>query len=76
MFSCIQEAGVKIKSTRCAFLKEKVKYLGHIVSEEEVAAGPEKTAKVKTWPVTSVKEIQQFLELATTTINSFIILHP
>ena len=49
---------------QCAFLKEKVKYLVHIVSKGE-AADPEKTAKVKTWPVpSSVKEVQQFLRLA------------
>ena len=48
VFSRIQEAGLKIKPTKCAFLKEKVKYLGHIVSKEGVAADLEKTAKVKT----------------------------
>lgn len=65
VFSRIQKARLKIKPTKCAFFKEKVKYLGHIVSKEGVAADPEKTVKVKTWPVpSSVKEVQQFLGLA------------
>ena len=72
VFSRIQEAGLKIKPTKCAFLKEKVKYLGHIVSKEGVAADPEKTAKVKTWPVpSSVKEVQQFLGKLTEKNSSF-----
>ena len=65
VFSRIRDAGLKIKPEKCSFLKEKVKYLGHIVSNEGIAADPEKTATVKTWPTpTSTKEVQQFLGLA------------
>ena len=65
VFSRIRDAGLKIKPEKCSFLKEKVKYLGHIVSKEGIAADPEKTATVKTWPTpTSTKEVQQFLGLA------------
>eukprot|EP00731_Ephydatia_muelleri_P039115 Em1119g1a len=49
VFSRIRDAGLKIKPEKCSFLKEKVKYLGHIVSKEGIAADPEKTATVKTW---------------------------
>ncbi|KAL5475730.1 hypothetical protein EMCRGX_G025580 [Ephydatia muelleri] len=65
VFSRIHDAGLKIKPEKCSFLKEKVKYLGHIVSKEGIAADPEKTATVKAWPTpTSTKEVQQFLGLA------------
>ena len=65
VFSRIRDAGLKIKPEQCSFLKEKVKYLSHIVSKEGIAADPEKTATVKTWPTpTSTKEVQQFLGLA------------
>ena len=65
VFSRIRDAGLKIKPEKCSFLKEKVKYLGHIVSKEGIAADPEKTATVKTWPTpTRTKEVQQFLGLA------------
>ena len=49
VFSRIRDAGLKIKPEKCSFLKEKVKYLGHIVFKEGIAADPEKTATVKTW---------------------------
>ena len=65
VFSRIRDAGLKIKPEKCSFLKEKVKYLGHIVSKEGITADPEKTATLKTWPTpTSTKEVQQFLGLA------------
>eukprot|EP00731_Ephydatia_muelleri_P022408 Em0014g999a len=41
-FSRIRDAGLKIKPEKCSFLKEIVKYLGHIVSKEGIAADPEK----------------------------------
>ena len=44
VFSRICDAGLKIKREKCSFLKEKVKYLSHIVSKEGIAADPEKTA--------------------------------
>ena len=40
VFSRIRDAGLKIKPEKCSFLKEKVKYLGHIVSKEGIAADP------------------------------------
>eukprot|EP00731_Ephydatia_muelleri_P031170 Em0022g684a len=44
---------------------EEVRYLGHIVSKDGIAADPEKTAKVQHWPIpASTKEVQQFLGLA------------
>ena len=65
VFSPIRDAGLKIKPEKRSFLKKKVKYHGHIVSKEGIAADPEKTATVKTWPTpTSTKEVQQFLGLA------------
>ena len=55
----IKEAGLKLKPSKCSFFQEKVKYLGHIVSKDGVAADPEKIEKVKQWPVPhSVKSAQ------------------
>ena len=58
VFRRIREAGLKIKPDKCFFLKDKVKYLGHIVSKEGIEADPEKTSKVKYWRLpTTVKEV-------------------
>ena len=47
------------------FLRESVRYLGHIVSKDGTEADPDKTTKVKQWPVPkTVKEVQQFLGFA------------
>ena len=62
----LREAGLRLKPSKCALLQESVSYLGHIVSRKGIATDPEKTEKVSCWPTpTSVKEIQQFLGLAT-----------
>ncbi len=50
---------------KCAFYKESIKWLGHIISEKGVAVDTRKTQAVQDWPVpTSVKELQSFLGLA------------
>ena len=61
----LQESGLRLKPTKCAFFKKEVKYLGHIISRNGVATDPDKTAKVASWPVpTSKREVQQFVGFA------------
>ena len=43
----ICEAGLKLKSPKCAFFKQKVAYLGHIVTNKGVAVDPVKVEKVR-----------------------------
>ena len=65
VFQRIQEAGLKLKPRKCAFLQDQVCYLGHVVSREGIATDPEKIRKVETWPVpTSAWEVQRFLGFA------------
>ena len=65
VFQYIQEAGLKLKPRKCAFLQDQVCYLGHVVSREGIATDPEKIKKVETWPVpTSAREVQRFLGFA------------
>ena len=43
----LREAGLKLKPGKCEMLRKRVKYLGHIVSEQGVATDPEKVKTVE-----------------------------
>ena len=65
VFDRIRTAGLKLKLTKCQFLKKEVKFLGHVVSSQGIKTDPEKIETVKTWPIPlDVKELQSFLGLA------------
>ena len=52
-------------TSKCAFFRQEVQYLGHVISREGVAADPRKIEKVANWPEpTSTREVQQFLGFA------------
>lgn len=59
-----RSAGLKIKPSKCQFLKDQVKYLGHILSREGVRPDPEKLSCVRDYPAPrNAKEVRQFLGL-------------
>ena len=59
----LQEAGLKLKPSKCKFLhKQLMKYLGHVVSAGGVECDPDLTKDILTWKSpTNVKEVQRFL---------------
>ena len=61
----LREAGLKLKPSKCKWCQKSVTFLGHIASEEGIAADPSKTAVVAGWPPPqSKRKMQQFLGLA------------
>ena len=42
VFKKLAQAGLKLKPSKCEFFKRRIKYLGHIVSEEGVSTDPKK----------------------------------
>lgn len=65
VFDRIQAAGLKLKPTKCQFLKREVTFLGHVVSGDGIRTNPEKVKAVETWPTPlDVKELHSFLGLA------------
>ena len=65
VFQRLREAGLRLKPAKCAFFRQEVQYLGHIISREGVATDPEKVRKVAAWPVPkSKRETQQFIGFA------------
>ena len=63
--SRLENAGLKMKASKCEFCCSEVKYLGHLVTREGVKANPEKISKIKEWnlPDTS-EELEAFVGLA------------
>ena len=59
------ECGLKLAPQKCEFFKRKVKYVGHVVSEQGIEADPEKVDKIKHWPTpTNPEQVRQFLGFA------------
>ena len=64
VFSCLREAGLKMKHSKCDFFKSEIHYLGHLISPEGIGPLPNKLDSIKHMPVpNSAKEITQFLGL-------------
>ncbi|MES9884855.1 MAG: reverse transcriptase domain-containing protein [Sedimenticola sp.] len=65
VFATIQKANVKLRASKCEFMKEKMKYLGHIFTKDGVQADDSKTDLIRNYKrPTTIKELKQFLGLA------------
>ena len=59
-----KDANLKINQIRREFFREKVHFLGHMVSREGIQADPEKTSTVNKYPVPkNATEVKRFLGL-------------
>lgn len=62
VLSRLQAENLKAKLDKCAFFREEVKFLGHIISAQGVVTDPGKTEAVARWPRPStVSELRTFL---------------
>ena len=60
----IKEAGLKISPRKCQIFRDKVEFLGHIVSGDGVATDPKKISAVQDWKTPRcVKEVRSFMGL-------------
>lgn len=65
IFDRLREHGLKLKPSKCQFVRKEVNYLGHLVSADGIRTDPEKISRVKEWPrPTDRKEVLQFLGFA------------
>ena len=64
IFERLCEASLKLKSSKCSFMKMHIEYLGHLISEKGIELMPDKLLAIKEMPVPrNPKEIKQFLGL-------------
>ena len=62
VFRRLKECGLKLKPSKCEFLKRECHYLGHVVSADGISTDPDKVSAVQNWRTpTSIKDVQQFL---------------
>ena len=52
------------KLSKCDFYKDKIHYLGHIISEEGISVDPEKIEAIMNWPTPrNVTDVRYFMVL-------------
>ena len=62
VFSRLRVAGLKLKPNKCAFFKDRIAYLGHIVSKEGIEVDPSKITAIQKWPrPKTVTDVRSFL---------------
>ena len=61
----LHESNLKLSPKKCFFLQKRVKFLGHVVSEDGIETDPEKIERVKNWPVPNNPDnLRSFLAFA------------
>lgn len=66
VFQHLRKANLKLKPEKCKLLKNRVKFLGHVVSHDGIETDPDKTEHVRDWPEpTNISELRSFLGLTT-----------
>ena len=66
IFSQLRAANPKLNSKKCELFRHRVKFLGHVVSEEGVATGLEKVVVVTHWAkLQNVRDVRSLLGLCT-----------
>ena len=59
------QAGLKLKPSKCLFVRKEVNYLGHVITPKGLKVSDQHVTAVKDFPAPSnVKEVRQFLSLS------------
>ena len=60
----LQNAGLKLKPSKCNIMQKTVEFLGHLVSADGIKPHPEKIIAVVNWPIpSSLRDLRAFLGL-------------
>ena len=62
VFEKLDQAGLRLKLSKCKFFKKRVEYLGHIISENGIKTNPKKIEAIVKWPQPqTVTQMHSFL---------------
>ena len=60
----LQEVGLKLKPSKCKFMRSEVEYMGHLIMRECLRANPRLVSSISEFPVPhNVSEVWRFLGL-------------
>ena len=66
VLSTIRECGLSVKTKKCHFFQQQLKFLGHIVSKDGISPDPDKVKVVTDWPeLERQSDVRAFLGLTT-----------
>ena len=51
VFQRLRQANLKLHVKKCAFGRDTVRFLGHVISLEGISTDPEKISRIAQWPV-------------------------
>src|SRR5207237_1267777 len=61
VFKALRSANITLKPTKCHFLQEKLKFLGHVISENGIEVNPNKIYAISETPVPkSLSKVRSF----------------
>lgn len=64
VFDRLRKANLTIKTSKCEFLKEEIKILGHIINKSCITPDPEKLSSIENFPIPiNKKKLQSFIGL-------------
>ncbi|OWB70298.1 hypothetical protein B5S30_g5810 [[Candida] boidinii] len=64
VLSKLREHKLVAKKSKCEFFKDKLQFLGFVISKDGIHTDPDKVDRIKNWPTpTSRKQVQSFLGL-------------
>ena len=60
----LREHKLYAKLSKCDFYRDRIHYLGHIISDEEISVDPEKIEPIMNWPTPrSLIDVRSFMGL-------------
>ena len=65
ILSCLHSVGLKVKPSKCSRFKDRISFLGHMVSAQGIDPQKEKIKSIQDWPVPKcVRDVRAFFGLA------------
>ena len=62
VFQKLDEAGLHLKPSKCEFFRDRLEYLGHVVSSQGIETNPKKIMAIVNWPQPkNVTQVRSFL---------------